>query len=57
MTDTARDLSAELLDLERQIAHLRIVRERATYKLERAVRERDRLARHLLYLAKEDGAA
>src|SRR5215212_9751729 len=57
MNDTARDLETELLEVERQIAHLRLVREKATYKLERAVRERDRLARHLLYLAKEEGAA
>jgi hypothetical protein len=31
--------------------------EKATYKLERAVRERDRLARHLASLVRNEGAA
>jgi hypothetical protein len=50
-------LGDELVQLEAEIGRLRLTRERLTYKLERAVRERDRLARHLASLAKEEGAA
>ena len=57
MTETARDLEAEILDLEREIARLRLAREKATYRLEQAVREQERLARHLVYIQREDGAA
>ena len=56
--ETLTVLGDELTRLEAEISRLRLTRERATYKLEQAVRERDRLARHLLlYLAKEEGAA
>ena len=50
-------LSDELTQLEAEIGRQRLIREKATYRLEQALRERDRLARHLLYLAKEEGAA
>jgi hypothetical protein len=37
-------LGAELTQLEAEISRLRLTRERATYRLERAVRERDRFS-------------
>ena len=54
--ETLRGLPDELTQLEAEISRLRLVRERATYKLERVVR--DRVARHLASLARnEEGAA
>ena len=53
---TINALSTELTELEAEISRLRLTREKATYKLERAVRERDRVARHLASLAGEEGA-
>lgn len=53
----------ELTRLEAEIGRLRLTRERATYRLEQRVRERDRVARHVASLAQEeagdglDGAA
>jgi hypothetical protein len=47
-----RSLEAEILALEREISRLRLIRERATYRLEQAVRERDRVARHLASLVR-----
>jgi hypothetical protein len=58
-----RSLEDELTRLEGEISRQRLIRERATYKLEWAVRERDRIARHLASLTQEevgdglDGAA
>jgi hypothetical protein len=56
--ETLRGLPDELTQLEAEISRLRLVRERATYKLERVVRDRYRVARHLASLARnEEGAA
>jgi hypothetical protein len=50
-------LGAELTQLEAEMSRLRLTRERATYKLEQSVRERDRVARHLASLVHNEGAA
>ena len=42
-----RDLETELSELEVEIERQRLTCERATYKLEQALRERDRLAWHV----------
>ncbi len=61
--NTRRSLEDELTQLEAEIGRQRLIRERATYKLEWAVRERDRIAWHLASLTQEevgdglDGAA
>jgi hypothetical protein len=52
-----RSLEDELAELEAEIGRQRLIRERATYRLEQAVRERDRIARHLVSLARQKGAA
>jgi hypothetical protein len=53
---TLSDLYDELVFLEAEISRQRLVRERATYKLEQAVREHDRVGRHIgaLSEAKEE---
>ena len=48
-------LSDELTQLEAEIGRQRLIREKATYRLEQALRERDRLSRHLASLAREEG--
>jgi hypothetical protein len=54
--ETLRGLRDELTQLEAETSRLRLARERATYKLERVVR--DRVARHLAVSARnEEGAA
>jgi hypothetical protein len=50
--ETLRGLPEELTQLEAETSRLRLVRERATYKLERVVR--DRVARHLASLARNE---
>jgi hypothetical protein len=50
-------LGDELTQLEAEISRLRLTRERATYKLEQAIRERERVARHLASLVHNEGAA
>ena len=50
-------LGDELTQLEAEMSRLRLTRERATYKLEQSVRERDRVARHLASLVHNEGAA
>ena len=47
-------LGDELTRLEAEIGHLRLTRERVTYRLEQRIRERDRVARHLASLAQEE---
>lgn len=47
----------ELTRLEAEIGRLRLTRERATYRLEQRVRERDRVARHVASLAQEEAGA
>ncbi len=51
----------ELLDqlgrLDARVDELRGARAHITYDLEHAVRERDRVARHLAALVREEGAA
>jgi hypothetical protein len=54
--ETLRSIEAELLELETEIGRQRLIREKATYKLERLVREQDRVARHLASV-RTDGAA
>lgn len=44
---TLSDLYAELTSLEAEISRLRLVRERATYRLEQAFREHDRVGRYI----------
>jgi hypothetical protein len=55
--ETLIALGDELTQIEAEISRLRLTREKATYRLEQAVRERDRLARHAASLAQEEGAA
>ncbi len=43
---TRRSLEDELTRLEAEIGRQRLIREKATYRLEQAVRELDRLVRH-----------
>jgi hypothetical protein len=45
--EAQRDLSDERAALVSEISRLRYARHEVTYKLEQAVRERDRLARHV----------
>jgi hypothetical protein len=47
----------ELTQLEAEISRQRLIREKATYRLERLVREKERLACHLASLARGEGAA
>ena len=42
-----KSIEAELLELEAEIGRQRLIREQATYKLSRLLREQDRLAGHL----------
>ena len=46
--ETLRSIGAQLLELEAEIGRQRLIRERATYKLSRLLREQDRLAGHLV---------
>jgi hypothetical protein len=51
------ELLAELDHLDACIAELRGARAHIVYDLEWAIKERDRLARHLASLDREEGAA
>jgi hypothetical protein len=55
--ETLNDFGDELARLEGEIGRQRLIRERATYNLEQAIRERDRIARHLESMISEEGAA
>jgi hypothetical protein len=55
--DTLIVLGDELARLEAEIGRLRLTRERATYRLEQRICERDRVARHLASMARGGGAA
>jgi N-formylglutamate amidohydrolase len=55
--ETLEDLGSEMTALEIEISRQRLIREKATYKLEWAVRERDRIARHLASLVRNESAA
>jgi hypothetical protein len=55
--ETLEALGNEMAALEAEIGRQRLIRERATYLLEQAVRELDRLRRHLASLARQEGAA
>jgi hypothetical protein len=46
--ETLKSIEAELLELEAEIGRQRLIRERAMYKLSRMLREKDRLAGHLV---------
>lgn len=48
-----KSIEAELLELEN--GRQRLIREQATYKLSRLLREQDRLARHLVSIVQSDG--
>jgi hypothetical protein len=50
-------LGAELTGLDAEISRQRLIRERATYRLEKAVREWDRLARHFASATREEESA
>jgi hypothetical protein len=55
MTSEIRaDIEDELVATEREIASLRIARDRVSYKLEQNLRERVRLYRHLSALNRVD---
>jgi hypothetical protein len=54
---TRHSLEDELTQLEAEIGRQRLIREKATYRLEWAVRERDRLRRHLASLIQDESAA
>ena len=53
--ETLKSIEAELLELEAENGRQRLIRERATYKLSRLLREQDRLARHLVSIVQGDG--
>ncbi len=53
---TRAELLDELTQLEDEIGLQRLIREKATYRLEWAVRERERL-RRLASLVRDEGAA
>ena len=55
--EAQRDLSDKRAALESEILHLRYARHEVTYKLEQAVRERDRLARHVASLSQGEKGA
>jgi hypothetical protein len=48
------DIEVELTAKEREIASLRIYRDRNAHQLEKALRERERLYRHLAAINRED---
>ena len=50
------ELEDELVAAEREIASLRMTRDRISHKLEQTLRERERLSRHLSALAREDNS-
>jgi hypothetical protein len=54
---TIAALGSELTELEAEISCQRLIRERATYRLEQALREGDRLARHIASATREEGSA
>jgi hypothetical protein len=54
---TCAELLTELGQLDRRIDELRGARSAIVHDLEHAVRERDRVARHLAALVREEGAA
>jgi hypothetical protein len=54
--ETRTELVAELDERELEISRQRLIRERATYRLEQLLRERDRLTRHLASLDRAEGA-
>ncbi len=53
--ETLKSIEAQLLELEAEIGRQRLIRERATYKLSRLLREQDRLAGHLVSTVLGDG--
>ncbi len=53
--ETLKSIEAQLLELEAEIGRQRLIRERATYKLSRLLREQDRLAGHLVSIVLGDG--
>jgi hypothetical protein len=55
-TDTLTDIATELSELDAEIRRLLLTRERTTYKLEQAIRERDRLTRHIASSTRETHA-
>ena len=48
------EIEVALVAAEQEISRLRLVRERTNYRLEQALRERERLHPHLLALERED---
>lgn len=48
------EIEDELVAAEREIASLRMTRDRISYKLEQTLRERERLRRHLSAIERED---
>jgi hypothetical protein len=53
---TRAELEDELVLLDAHIAELRIARSRASYDLEHAVKERERLRRHLALVLQEEAS-
>jgi hypothetical protein len=53
MTVSRSEIEVELVAAEQEISSLRLIRERASYKLEQALRERERLYRRLSALERE----
>ena len=52
--ETLKSIEAQLLELGAEIGR-HLIRERATYKLSRLLREQDRLAGHLVSIVLGDG--
>mgnify|MGYP003576382321 CR=1 FL=1 len=50
-----KSIEAELLEVEAENGGQHLIRERATYKLSRLLREQDRLARHLVSIVQGGG--
>jgi hypothetical protein len=48
------EIEDAVLNAEQEISRQRLIRERATYRLEQAIRERERLFRHLAAIERED---
>jgi hypothetical protein len=55
--ETLTVLEDELSELDSEIDRQRLIRARATYRLEQMIKERDRLARHLGATSAGEGAA
>jgi len=54
MGELRAEIEDEIVSTEREIARLRICKERIAHQLEKVLRERERLYRHLAVLDRQD---